>query len=383
VRVADADLERASELLRSRAGFRFDPVLTGRLVRCLDEAAGVGTVGEYVHRVGSDPVAFQDLVDRVTIQESSFFRDPAQFLALAKALASREEPGMIWSAACANGQEPWSLAMVLAEQGRSDWTVLATDISRGALARASAGRYDERALRQLSPERRERFFDCGEVRSTLRGMVTFSHHNLAATTLPFSEGACSIAFCRNVLIYLTDEQITSFLNLLGTGLAPGGQLFLGYSESLWRLRTKFVMRRVGESFVYEVEGQHPYAARRHQAAPPRRRRPPVVTPSPTGIAPADADVFIAEGHAALAAGDHSRAVEVLRKAVYLRPDDAGAQLHLGFAFEGSGDMDAAARCFRQARRGLAGAAATNDAAVDGWTTEELLQVLDRKLEARA
>src|SRR6185312_14086517 len=103
-------------------------------------------------RLEHDADAFQSLLDRITVQETSFFRDPGQFTALASILTSIVEPVTIWSAGCANGQEAYSLAMTLAESGIEDWRVIASDISTSALSRTEEACYSERELRGLSPE---------------------------------------------------------------------------------------------------------------------------------------------------------------------------------------------------------------------------------------
>ena len=350
---------RAAEVLRSRAGFRPDPALRGRLTRCLADAADAEgcAVEDYVATLASDEGALQRLVDRVTIQESSFFRDDAQFVAFARHLLPRLPTSTIWSAGCANGQEPWSLAMALDEGGRTDCQILATDISLEALARARRGWYSTRELRGLSPERRARYFvssDRGfEVVPTLRRLVSFGHHNLAADAPPITGQSGAVAFCRNVLIYLTDDEITGVLDRLATALGPNGNLFLGYSESLWRLPSRFVLRRLGETFVYEVAGRIESSV----APPPashrvRARRPHTATaepPPPVPVpVPPSADHYLQRGQVAIDERDLDAAVVAFRKAAYLRPDDAAIALHLAFALESLGDVAAARPWFRRA-----------------------------------
>ena len=140
--VTDQEVARAAALLGARAGFRHDPLLAGRLSRCLQEAAAAAgqPVGAYVAGLADDARSLQLLVDRVTIQESRFFRDEGQFETLARDVLPGLAAGVIWSAGCANGQEPWSLAITLLENGRTDCSILATDISTSALRRAEEGR---------------------------------------------------------------------------------------------------------------------------------------------------------------------------------------------------------------------------------------------------
>ncbi|MEY2461452.1 MAG: chemotaxis protein methyltransferase CheR [Acidimicrobiaceae bacterium] len=386
-----ASVDRAAEVLRSRAGFRADPALHGRLVRCLADAAeaeGCG-IDDYVAGLSSNDEAIQSLVDRVTIQESSFFRDDAQFLAFADHLLPRLATSTIWSAGCANGQEPWSLAMALDERGRTDCSILATDISVSALARAERGWYATRELRGLNPERRERYFQPSEggyeVIPALRRLVSFRHHNLAGEAPPITPGSCTVAFCRNVLIYLTDDEISAVLDRLATALGQGGHLFLGYSESLWRLPSRFALRRLGDTFVYEVGSRaadarprspEPRPAQPVPARPPRAARervePAALEPTPS------ADEFFESAQAAVAERDLSAAVVAFRKAAYLRPEDPAIALHLAFALEAIGDVNGARPWFRRALETMTNAEPLVSV-FEGWSTPELTAVLERKV----
>jgi chemotaxis methyl-accepting protein methylase len=403
--VTDHDVARAATLLSARAGFRHDPLLVGRLARCLQEAAleSGQAVGAYLAALPDDSHALQRLVDRVTIQESQFFRDEGQFATLAREVLPALPAGLIWSAGCANGQEAWSLAITLLESGRTDCTILATDISTAALRRAEEGRYHARELRGLSPARRDRWFVAGkggfEVGPEARRLVRFAHHNLATGSLPFHSGNCRLVFCRNVMIYFSDDEISSLLARIGAGLGPGGLLFLGYSESLsWVRSTPFERIRLGDSFVYRVAAgdRPPPAPRRMAPATPRRTARAKPVPATEVAAPADpaladpvladpvladpgrAGPFLLEGQEALATGDAAHAVRAFRKAAYLRPGDATVSLHLAFAFDALGDTDAARRWFRLAQDAIV-ASDTAHPVLEGWSAEELTRLLERKL----
>jgi chemotaxis protein methyltransferase CheR len=396
--MSDQEVGRVAALLRARAGFRHDPLLLGRLPRCLEEAAldAGRPIGSYVASLARDEHALQQLVDRVTIQESRFFRDEGQFETLARDVLPGVAPGVIWSAGCANGQEPWSLAITLLESGRTDCSILATDISTAALRRAEEGRYLARELRGLSPERRDRWFVARsggfEVGPEARRLVRFAHHNLAAGAVPFPAGRCPVVFCRNVIIYFPDDEITALLGRIAAGLGPGGLLFLGYSESLSWLKTPFERIRLGDTFVYRVpadgNGEPTRVGSTKQARPPADRRParPVAAaPVPPAAAvepdPGRAEPFLIQGQAAFAAGDAARAIAAFRKAAYLRPGDAAVSLHLAFAFDALGDGKAARRWFRLAHEAIAGLGGA-DPVLEGWSTEELIRLLERKLAAQ-
>ena len=150
-------LDDAGRLLARRVGLRLDPAIRGRLARAVRDEATRNATDEasYVARLDADPDLLQQLLNRVTVQETSFFHDPGQFDALATqvlpTLRDAGRPVRVWSAGSANGQEPYSLAMTLAESGVEDWRVIASDISTDALARTREGRYQERELAAFPP----------------------------------------------------------------------------------------------------------------------------------------------------------------------------------------------------------------------------------------
>jgi chemotaxis protein methyltransferase CheR len=419
--VSDRSFASAARLLAGRVGLRLDPAIRGRLTRALaDEAAHRGiTVDEYATTLEADAGALQALLDRVTVQETAWFRDPGQFVALSGLLAALPAPLTVWSAGCSNGQEPYSLAMTLDEAGRGDGRIVATDISTRALARTRQARYDERELRGLSPARRERYLTPSpeggfEIVPGLRQRVAVQRHNLAADPPPFTPGACSVVFCRNVLIYFGADDVSAFLSRLSRWLSPGQWLFVGYSESLWQVTSDFKLERLGEAFAYQrvdpvaagpvAPAPQPAAARppstagrRREAAghrgarpgrvepatrsePAARRRPAVAeAASDTGESD-DVRTLLAAGEAASAAGDHAAAAASFRKAAYLDPDQPAAHLQLGLALEAAGDTAAARRAYRAARGALdrSGVAAV-EAAVEGFSPAEVARFLDAKL----
>lgn len=187
-----------------------------------------------------DPGLGARVVEAMTTHETSWFRDkyPFEYLgtAILPELAARGEAVRIWSAACAGGQEPYSISMVASELGgRPRLEVLATDISRPVLARAREATYTESELgRGLSAERRARFFcragDRWRVCDEVRARVRFCELNLLAsfTALPRFD----VVFCRNVLIYFTAQARRDVLQRLAAQLRAGGYLVLGGAEPL-------------------------------------------------------------------------------------------------------------------------------------------------------
>jgi chemotaxis methyl-accepting protein methylase len=395
----------AASVLARRVGLRLDPSDRGRLSRCVvaESDARALDIQKYVELIDDDPAALQELLNRVTVQETDFFRDAAQFDALAQhVLPGLPGPLTVWSAGCANGQEAYSVAMVLDELGRTDARVIATDVSTRALARARGATYSEAEIRGLSAARRDRYLLSAdrrfEVVPTLRRRVDFLRHNLSADPPPFPVATCPVVLCRNVLIYFSREEVEAFLERLADWLPPDGWLFLGYSESLWQVTERFQLIRVGEAFVYQRrDGRPTQAAKkldlfdaprptRHarrvaekSAAEPIVMRPvrPVHVESP----PIDVVELLALGEAASQAGDHAAAIATFRKYAYLDPDQPLAHFYLGVALEASGDASAARRAYGVARATLqASGTAAVEATLEGYHADELAHLLEAKLE---
>lgn len=359
----------AGALLKGRAGLYAEPMVRSRLVRCLDEgAARLGLTAEaYLVRIEVDAGAFQELVDRVTVQHSSFFRDPKQFAALSALLAAAPGPALVWSAGCGNGQEPYSLAMLLDERGLEDWQILATDVSSSALVRVRAGRYSRSEVSGLSEIRLRRHFTRvghgWEVAARLRERVVVSRHNLSGSRPPLPGATFSTIFCRNVLIYFDAPAVDACVGRLAACLLPGGHLFLGFSESLPPGSSGFELTKVGDAFVYR-KGPAPAG----RPAAPRRR------------APADPRRLLAEGERAFAAGNAAGAVRAFRKVTYLEPDQPVGYFQLGTALEHAGDHREARRAFAAAGSALARSdPAATLPGLKGYTAAELGKAIAVKL----
>jgi chemotaxis protein methyltransferase CheR len=367
-----AALDRAAELLARRIGLRVEGSMRARVARTLrDEAAAHGLAPDvYARRLATAPDELQRLIDRISVGETRFFRDPAHFDVLAGHVLTHVTPRVIWSAGCASGQEPWSLAILLEEVGAAGWEVFATDVSSEALERTRAGVYTERELAGLSPGRRAAFMrpHAGggwEVGPRLRARVHVLAHNLAEQPPPVRAG---VVFCRNVLIYLDAEARQRALGALHDCLAPEGWLFIGGAEAL--TIPSFAPHRIAGAYVYRPRRAR--AAARDAPVPP-----PIHPPSPPPTLPS-ASSRAAEGETHAAAGRYGEAAAAFREAAHLEPDNPVALLRLGLAHERGGEPDAAGRAFHAARAVLARTAG-DAAALDGWSPGELARLLDEKL----
>jgi chemotaxis protein methyltransferase CheR len=384
---ADRAIVDVAQTLERRVGLQLDACERGRLSRCVVAASQARSleVADFVARLETDSEALQDLLNRVTVQETAFFRDPAQFDALADfVLPALGAPVTVWSAACSNGQEAYSVAMVLHELGHGGSRVIATDISTQALDRTRRAWYSTSEIKGLSPQRRHHFLskadDGFEIVPELRARVAGGLLNLSTDAPPFPSGSRAVVLCRNVLIYFGPDEIARFIDRLADWLAPGSWLFLGYSESLRGVTDRFELVRLGDAFVYRrVEAR---MVHRRGSAAPKLKTPRRSVRRPTAAATPGVDVSGLPGIGALAsqAGDHAAAITAFRKYAYVNPTEPIAHLHLGLALEASGDLTAAARAYSAARVTLAhGEASTIEANLEGYGIDELTRLLDMKL----
>ena len=367
-------LEAAATRLRIRAGLKPDPLGRARLERLLAESAllaGV-PVASYLDLVDTQPAAFGALVDRVTVQHGGFFRDPDQFMAVAVlARTANDGSKTIWSAGCGNGQEPYSLAMLLDESGHSDWRVVATDISSKAIARTSAARYSEPEVRGLSIERRRRYLipvpSGYAIAPFIQRRVQVVSHNLAHDNPPAPVPMCSVVFCRNVLMYFGREEAQACIARLAARIPEGGHLFLGHSDTTGRIAGHFALTEVAGALCYK---RLPAAGKTVHAGKPlhaSRVRP-------------DASTLIAEGESAAQGGDLRMAIRAFRQAIYIDPNLPAAYFQLGAAFERVGDAREARRAFAAA--GLAmirEVDAEKVSPVEGYAARDLARAIAGKL----
>ena len=195
------------------------------------------------------------LIDLISTNHTHFFREPAHFRVLAERVlpklvgqrASAGRPLQIWPAAAASGEEPYSLAIVLAEFGRAerhlDWQVHASDISSRMLERCRSGIYEAEKVTLPDDQLLRRYFLRGfgqregfcRVRPELRRRVVVHHVNLFQPAYPLPAGL-DVIFCRNAMIYFDARSRQELLDRLVAMLAPGGFLFVGHAESLLGMR---------------------------------------------------------------------------------------------------------------------------------------------------
>jgi chemotaxis protein methyltransferase CheR len=236
-------------------------------------ATGLATYREYHELLGRDPTEYDKLLDRLTINVSQFFRDPEAFRALARqVLPILEKKGHanIWSAGCANGEEPYSLAMLFHERmplGRQS-RVLATDIDTVCLARAQTGRYKDASLADVPFLIRQKYLehqgDLWTVHPEIKAGVAFERHDLTGDMPP---GPFDLIVCRNVMIYFNRQLQERLLRAFHRLLLPEGFLVLGKTEVLLpECRTLYRSVDVSER-IYQVREPEPAPAPPGDGAP--------------------------------------------------------------------------------------------------------------------
>jgi chemotaxis protein methyltransferase CheR len=266
--VTSKALQQLSSLLLERAGLKITPDGYHSLRLALSTrmpAVGIVNAEEYVKLLRSAEDELRSLLPLVTVGHTEFFRDPKQFRALESRIlpdalwrARRENRRVsIWSAGCATGEEPYSLAMVLAEQGALPIEVdlWATDLNLAAVEAARQGRFSARRVAGMHGDRRTRFFrpveDGYEIVSSLKDYVRFDGQNLAVPVFEkVKPESLDLILCRNVIIYFDLPTIRALMDRFLTALRPGALLLLGYSESLFKVYDRFEMVEMEGAFVY-------------------------------------------------------------------------------------------------------------------------------------
>ena len=230
---------------------------------------------EYAEYIRQHPGETDELLNMILINVTEFFRDqPAWEILRHEVLppiVKKLKPGStfrVWSAGCASGEEPYSIAIILAELfgprlANFDVKIYATDIDDHALTAARRAEYSTEAVRRVRPEWREKYFHGAgplRVNREIRRMVIFGRSNLGQDA-PISH--VNLLICRNVLIYFDSSLQKQILQRLGYALEPGGILFLGKSESQLTNSTQFrrlngrwrIFQRNSGSKVVEVQAQ--------------------------------------------------------------------------------------------------------------------------------
>jgi chemotaxis protein methyltransferase CheR len=266
--LTDAQFEAISRLVKDMCGINLHAgkkeLVKARLAKRL-RTLGLDDFDDYIAVVREDATGHELVImlDALSTNLTRFFREPDHFRYLAEKIIRPMAAGgpgrlRIWSAGCSTGEEPYSIAVTVADAlpdlARWDVAILATDLSTRVLAQAARGVYGADRVDDLPPEKRQRHLvsvgggsrDGYEVSEPIRRMVHFARLNLMGAW-PM-RGPFRVIFCRNVMIYFDKPTQAALIERFFDLLEPGGALCVGHSESLAAVKHRF---RYVQPTIYE------------------------------------------------------------------------------------------------------------------------------------
>lgn len=383
-------------------------------------AADLDQLTQRLSRTDDQDPLWQSFVQALTVGETYFYRNQAHVQALMtyilpRLIEARRKSGQrylrLWSAGCATGEEPYTLAMILRDliPDIDTWsiTLLATDVNADYLKRAREGFYRAHSFRGETPEwLQKRWFVLKDngflLRPVIRDMVTFAPLNLIKDNYPSAQNntlSMDIVLCRNVTIYFSREETQRVVDRFYEALVGGGWLIVGHSEPQPGVYGKYIMHSLENAILYEKQA-HPVTETKSDTPSvlyhepfrlvevPNTPRQPVVVHIPERVSEAPIpDIWTrakaaanredweeafrllheAEGDNMLQPhihylraliqmqmGDLQGSLASLRQAVYCDPAFALAHYTMGDLHEKTGAVDEAARHWRRARKVLSG-----------------------------
>lgn len=210
-----------------------------RRLSALREKRGYLSFRDYFEGIQSSNVLRDEFMDRMTINVSEYFRNPSRWEVLEKKvlpdLLQNRKQLKIWSSACSTGEEPYSLALLLHQNFPGAYVkILATDIDKGAIAKAKSGIYHERSMMNMPPLYTRYFTKLQnsqyEISPDIRKMVTFNEVNLLEDCF---DQEYDLIICRNVIIYFEETAKEILFQKFSSSLKPGGILFVGSTEQIF------------------------------------------------------------------------------------------------------------------------------------------------------
>jgi len=265
--MSDQEFALFSDLVYRHAGITLPPakrtMLVSRLLKRL-RALGMYSFLDYYNYITSPEgrqAEFPHTIDMVSTNKTEFFREAGHFkflreVVLPELMDRGRQLGKrkitAWSAGCSSGEEPYTLAIVMAESGSSipagsmEFSIFATDISHRMLDKGRRAVYSEVDIQGIPPDYLRKYFMRGtkgqegyyRVAPELRNRVGFQHYNLMDDSVPF-HGPMDFIFCRNVMIYFDQGTRTRLIKKFYKHLVDGGYLFIGHSETLHGMETDF------------------------------------------------------------------------------------------------------------------------------------------------
>jgi chemotaxis protein methyltransferase CheR len=269
--VTDEEFRKVSDFLYRRTGMLFTETKRYYVQRRIADRMTFLKIGSFPtyfgYLRGDVDGEIEKFINAFTVNETYFYREEHQLRCLSTDLLNErvlaKKPGealRIWSAPCATGEEPYSIAMWLLENWPQvdvqDIEIVGSDIDTECVAAARQGEFGQRALMRLSPALVAKYFEADgkdrwRIVPDLRQSVQFTTVNLVEASQTRQHGKFDVIFCRNVLIYFDDASRRLAAENLFESLVPGGFICLGHSESMSRISPLFEVRRFADAIVYQ------------------------------------------------------------------------------------------------------------------------------------
>ena len=264
--LTDAEFDRFRKLIYDESGITFSDtnrsVLESRIRETL-RTKQLASVEDYFRLVSSSKDELNAMLDSVTTNLTRFFRNQAHFDTLEKYVlpeilqrkgASGEKRIRIWSAGCSTGEEPYTIAMVVKDNVPPSFKteIIASDISLKCLMTAKAGFYADAKMTGVPDKYLTKYFERKpggwQVKNELMEMIRFDYHNLAHES---NLANVDVVFCRNVIIYFDEAAQKAVIDGFWRAMSPKSYLFIGHSESLFGMDTKFVFLKTPWACIYQ------------------------------------------------------------------------------------------------------------------------------------
>ncbi|MDR3199986.1 MAG: protein-glutamate O-methyltransferase CheR [Spirochaetales bacterium] len=259
----DADFEKFRSLIYKESGITFSDtnrtILESRL-RERVKLASVTAVGEYYALIQRDAEEMKVLLDAVTTNLTRFFRNTPHFDTLIKYVVpdllkhKTDREIRLWSAGCSTGEEPYTIAMILKDilPAGTTFKIVASDISLKSLMTGKEGFYPETRVQGISPQYLARFFEKKgggyQVKDEIKSLIRFDYHNMKNDS---GLRNLDIVFCRNVLIYFDEAAQKAAVDRFWDAMCNHSFLFIGHSESLFGMDTKFEFLKTEWACIYK------------------------------------------------------------------------------------------------------------------------------------
>ncbi len=261
-KLSDADFTKFRDLIYNSSNIHFTefnrPILESRLKERLKKS-NLSELNEYFKLVSSNEPELKILLDSVTTNLTRFFRNQIHFDTLAGPVLDEikkrktNKEIKVWSAGCSTGEEPYTLAMVLKEKLDPSWKIeiIASDISFNVLMKAKEGYYQKSRIEGLTDYYLKKYMieseDGFTVKDEIKNLIRFDYHNLKHDS---GIRNFDVAFCRNVIIYFDAKGQEEVVNRIYNTMGSYSYFFIGHSESLFGMNTKFVFTKMGEACLY-------------------------------------------------------------------------------------------------------------------------------------